>query len=76
MTDPEVKVVQYARVESYAAMIRGGDSFSTIDIDIVYEQHRPVRFIINHKTEIGADQLRVLLEVLKRVGIDLGGGKK
>jgi hypothetical protein len=70
------KVVQYGRVEHYAVQTMENGSLSTTDIDVVYEHGRPVRFIISHKAELDMTQLRALLEVARRIGLDLGGGKE
>jgi hypothetical protein len=69
------KVVQYGRVEHYAVQIIEDGSLFTTDIDVVYEHDKPVRFVISHKTELSMTQLRALLEVARRIGIDLGGGE-
>jgi hypothetical protein len=67
------KVVRYGRVEHYAVQTIENGSLSMTDIDVVYEHDKPVRFVISHKTELNMTQLRALLEVARRIGIDLGG---
>jgi hypothetical protein len=71
MTD--VKVVQYSRVERYAVTVNQDGSPSVVDVEVVYEHGRPARFVLNHKSEIDEVQLRALLEVLRKIGFNLGG---
>jgi hypothetical protein len=71
-----LKVVQYGRVEHYVVQrIRDG-SPSMVDVDVIYEHERPTRFVINHRMEIDMEQLSALLEVLRKIGIDLGGEQR
>jgi hypothetical protein len=69
------RIVQYSRVERYAVTVNHDGSPSVIDVDIVYEYEKPARFVLNHKSEIDMKQLRALLEVLRKIGFNLGGEK-
>jgi hypothetical protein len=75
MTD-SVKVVQYGRVEHYAVMRTQDGSPSVVDVDVIYEHEKPARFVLSHKTEIDVEQLSALLEVLRKIGINLGGEQR
>ena len=67
------RIVQYSRVERYAVTMHREGSPSVVDVDVVYEYEKPARFVLNHKSEIDMKQLRALLEVLRKIGFDLGG---
>jgi DNA invertase Pin-like site-specific DNA recombinase len=69
------KVVQYARVERYAVSMTQNGSPTTVDVVVVYNRDRLGHFVLDHKIEINIEQLRALLEVLRRIGIDPGGGQ-
>jgi hypothetical protein len=63
-------------VERYAVTVNHDGSPSVIEVDIVYEYEKPARFVLNHKSEIDEMQLLALLEVLKKIGFNLGGEEK
>ena len=67
------RIVQYSRVERYAVTVNHDGSPSIVDVDIVYVHGKPARFVLNHKSEIDEVQLRALLEVLRKIGFNLGG---
>ncbi len=71
-----IKVVQYGRVEHYAVLRSEDSSLSANDIDVIYEHGKPVRFVLNHKTELDMDQVSALLRVLRMLGINPEGDEK
>jgi hypothetical protein len=71
-----IKLVQYGRVENYAVQIVENGSPTTVDVDVIFVQGKPARFVLDHKIEIDVEQLQALLLVLRKIGFDLGGDKE